>query len=869
MSEPTPLTAALAGRYAIERELGAGGMATVYLARDVKHTRDVALKVLRPELAAVLGAQRFLQEIRITARLDHPHILTLIDSGESEGFVWYVLPYVRGESLRQKLTREQQLSIEETVRIATQVASALEYAHRHGVIHRDIKPDNILLHEGEAVVADFGIALAVRQAGGPRLTETGLSLGTPQYMSPEQATGGRELDARSDVYSLAAVVYEMLAGEPPHTGATVQAVIAKLLTERPTRIRTLRDTVPEGIDAAVAKALAKVPADRFHGAAEFAAALAVPEAKATPAWPRRMAVPAGIMGALALAVVLWLAGRISGRGGGAGFAVHDRSQLTFTGNATTPAISGDGKQLAYVVRHCTGPRCTYGIEIQDVGGAGGGSRSVTEGATAIYRIRWSPDRRFLIFVGTIASRWGSYIVSMVGGPPRYLGAVQAHFFPGGDSLAVTSAYGRRKPAWIWFTTLDGDHRDSMLVEDVDLPEAAPVPGGWIVVQSSTMPGNPEWRIVDRGGGVRDRFRPLGRQSDATRPLVSTGALWFQMLHPGGPRLNVLRVPLDVRSGTFGGHADTILLISQATFDVTADGNALVYSEGSDEYGVWALGLDDALRGRFPAERRIFSSTSLAAGIIAPDGQHVLLAHRGAGLAGERDVIDVATFTGRESLTHAPSGTVMGSPRWTPDGAAFCYIEQGDKGVRLVTVEARTGARRSTFSPGDSSVFDLAPLAGGGWAWLPQSAHAVRVWRPGEGSPSELPIPQGNESVWELSAAPDGTRLVTVGWNATEDSLRVHVHTLADGRATHWATFFGEDAGRPVVLADGSVMVFIWETQEIVTLYRLRGPGRVERLGTVPRPVEKIGMSSDGRRVVVSTREFQGDIWLARVERVGR
>ncbi len=238
MNETIRLTAALAGRYAIERELGAGGMATVYLARDLKHNREVALKVLRPELAAVLGAERFLQEIRISARLDHPHILTLIDSGETEGFVWYVLPYVRGESLRNKLTREQQLSIEETVRIATQVASALDYAHRHGVIHRDIKPENILLHEGEAVVADFGIALAVREAGGPRLTETGLSLGTPQYMSPEQATGGRALDARSDVYSLAAVVYEMLAGEPPHTGPTVQAVIAKLLTERPTRLRT-------------------------------------------------------------------------------------------------------------------------------------------------------------------------------------------------------------------------------------------------------------------------------------------------------------------------------------------------------------------------------------------------------------------------------------------------------------------------------------------------------------------------------------------------------------------------------------------------------------------------------------------------------
>ncbi len=294
---------ALTGRYAIERELGAGGMATVYLARDLKHDRDVALKVLRPELAAVLGADRFLQEIRISARLDHPHILTLIDSGESDGFVWYVLPFVRGESLRDKLTREKQLSIEAAVRIAIQVASALDYAHRHGVIHRDIKPENLLLHEGEAVVADFGIALAAREAGGARLTESGLSLGTPQYMSPEQATGSEELDARSDVYSLGAVVYETLAGEPPHTGPTVQAVIAKLLTERPTRIRILRDTVPESIDTAVAKALAKVPADRFAGAAEFAAALTASGAEPAVSRRRPAVIAAGVGGALLLAVI--------------------------------------------------------------------------------------------------------------------------------------------------------------------------------------------------------------------------------------------------------------------------------------------------------------------------------------------------------------------------------------------------------------------------------------------------------------------------------------------------------------------------------------------------------------------------------------
>ena len=234
---PDRLAAALADRYRIKGEIGAGGMATVYLAQDLKHDRKVAVKVLKPELAAVLGAERFLSEIKTTANLQHPHILPLFDSGEADGFLFYVMPYVEGESLRERLEREKQLPIEEAVRIAGEVADALDHAHRKGVIHRDIKPGNILLQEGRALVADFGIAIAVNAAGGARLTETGLSLGTPSYMSPEQATGEGPVDARSDLYSLAAMTYEMLAGEPPFTGPTAQAVVAKILTEQPKPLR--------------------------------------------------------------------------------------------------------------------------------------------------------------------------------------------------------------------------------------------------------------------------------------------------------------------------------------------------------------------------------------------------------------------------------------------------------------------------------------------------------------------------------------------------------------------------------------------------------------------------------------------------------
>jgi len=273
IDDSTTLQTAIADRYTIEREIGRGGMATVYLARDLKHDRLVALKLLNPELGAVLGVERFLSEIRVTANLQHPNLLPLFDSGAAAGLLFYVMPYVDGESLRHRLDREKQLPVDEALHIALAVANALDYAHAHGVVHRDLKPENILLQHGEPLVADFGIALAVSNAGGARVTQTGLSLGTPQYMSPEQATGDRVIDGRSDIYSLGAVLYEMLGGEPPHTGTTGQAIIAKLMTEEPRPLTALRRLVPPHVDAAVHRALEKMPADRWSTAREFAEAL--------------------------------------------------------------------------------------------------------------------------------------------------------------------------------------------------------------------------------------------------------------------------------------------------------------------------------------------------------------------------------------------------------------------------------------------------------------------------------------------------------------------------------------------------------------------------------------------------------------------
>jgi serine/threonine-protein kinase len=355
------LSAALADRYTIERQLGSGGMATVYLAHDVKHDRHVALKVLRPELAAVLGAERFVVEIKTTANLQHPHILPLFDSGTADGFLYYVMPYIEGETLRDMLNRETQLGIEEAVRIASDVAGALDYAHRHHVIHRDIKPENILLHDGRPMVADFGIALALSAAAGGRMTETGLSLGTPHYMSPEQATAEKELTNRSDIYSLGSVLYEMLTGSPPHVGSSAQQIIMKIVTDTARPVTELRKSVPPNVAAAVAKSLEKLPADRFHSAAEFAEALKNPAfattaaggATARTALPpyRRTALSAGLVLATIVATVLavwgWLAVRRAANEPATWqyITLGDSAQLWMAAPAL--ALSPDGNALAF------------------------------------------------------------------------------------------------------------------------------------------------------------------------------------------------------------------------------------------------------------------------------------------------------------------------------------------------------------------------------------------------------------------------------------------------------------------------------------------------------------------------------------------
>ena len=419
------LSSALAGRYRLERELGVGGMATVYLAEDERHHRRVAIKVLHPELSAVLGTERFLKEIELTAGLQHPHILPLFDSGSADGLVFYVMPFVDGETLRARLDRERQLPVPDAVRIAQDVASALDYAHKRGVVHRDVKPENILLHEGRPMVADFGIALAVTEAGGRRMTQTGLSLGTPQYMAPEQAMGEKTVDARADVFALGVVTYEMLAGEPPFTGPTMQAIVAKVLASAPVPLTELRKSVPDHVWEAVATALEKLPADRYASAERFAAALGdgttVPQhvsgARTASKSARR---PSAMRRALPWAAGLTAGALIGGAGamrmkGVAGGNADTTPAQTVRFLVTAPdslelqavccglmmALSPDGRTLIYqarpVPRDSAAGALPQQLVVRDLGSL---ASTVLPGSVGATSMSISPDGQQVAFVAT-------------------------------------------------------------------------------------------------------------------------------------------------------------------------------------------------------------------------------------------------------------------------------------------------------------------------------------------------------------------------------------------------------------------------------------------------------------------------------------
>jgi tRNA A-37 threonylcarbamoyl transferase component Bud32 len=593
--EPTSslerLAAALADRYRLERELGQGGMATVYLAEDLKHARQVAIKVLRPELAAVIGADRFLREIKTIATLQHPHILGLIDSGEVEGTAYYVMPFVEGESLRDRLNREKQLPVSDAVRLATEVAAALDYAHRHNVIHRDIKPENILLHDGSALVADFGIALAVSSAGGTRMTETGMSLGTPHYMSPEQAMGEREITGRSDVYALGAMTYEMLIGDPPFTGSTAQAIVAKAMTTEPVALIPQRKSVPPAVEDAVLTALAKLPADRFGSAADFAAALAGGTTARAAIRATRSATAAagpwrlisGVLGGVTVglgALALWSFTRAGTSSGPAVYdaALPDAAPMSFAASTATVSygvslrnlsVSPNGDFAVYAARQGDSTALWY-RSLRDatahlIAGTMGGSGP-----------RVSPDGSQVAFL--LGDR--VMIIPIAGGTARQLLAAKS-----------TSILGWISPTQLMAADADGN-RFNWLDPGGGTPRSKAIPrcalGDWIPdLRQLICSFNYVALLIDPESGERWSIRTAGSGGKSGEPLAGSA---FRILQ--GRYVVYLSVDGNLTAARYdpathlAGRPVTLLTgvrreaIGEGQYDLASNGT-LLYGPGVD------------------------------------------------------------------------------------------------------------------------------------------------------------------------------------------------------------------------------------------------------------------------------------------------
>ena len=866
--------AAVAGRYRIEREIGSGGMATVYLARDLKHDRDVAVKVLRPELAALLGINRFLNEIRISARLDHPHILTLIDSGVADAFPYYVLPFVRGESLRARLEREKQLGIDEALDITRQVTSALDYAHRHGIVHRDIKPENILIHEGEAVLSDFGIATAVKEAGGSRLTESGVSLGTPQYMSPEQATGDRVLDARSDVYSIAAVLYEMLAGEPPHTGATVQAVIAKLLTERPTRLRVIRDTVPEGVDAAVAKALAKLPADRYASAGDLVRALATPGAPRRPMARSRRWVPMALGGAVALVAAIAAALIVAGKPGPR--PLPDRVQLTLTGNAIAPSLSPDGTRLAFAEKQCDpAGDCTYQLVIQDTDGAG--RLVVARNIGYIYETQWISDGRFLEFAGSYPPlRHGAFAVSTLGGEPRYLGCCSFDLLSG--DTAFLRDRGVRGVASDWvrrITVHDGQTIDSIPIRDrgaEDHEIALSIPNRLIVAVRKSYESAPELRLTDFRGQIISRV---------TVPFWSFDRFYFSRWVPSRQKLIVASqrqlgawlgtsefdiLAMNVTASRIEPDIDTVfsaLQFNVGMFDISPNGQTPVYSAGPVETSLSAIDVDRT-SPRLLAATQVLASTTLLRGRLSPSGDRIFLARaapRGGLHASQLSLIPRSG--GAESQIPDAVENLLDF-QWSPDGARIMYLHGiGGNQIRLMESDTTGRGTREIVRLEQAAATQFHPLPDGAVCLIPAQRRSISIiHRRGKRKVTRY-LPEWISEIGGVSHSPDSKTLAVAGINPSGDLVVVATMDIATGSFARVGAFFGSDPQQIAWLEDGSILAVFRAPQGAWVFYRIPPGGPAEKLGALPHARADFSISSDGRHVAMFSYTDKNDVYMIR------
>ena len=882
MSFPSPgipnrLAAALADRYRIERELGQGGMATVYLAYDLKHDRRVAIKVLKPELAAVLGAERFVAEIRTTAALQHPHILPLFDSGTVDGFLYYVMPFIDGETLRSKLDRETQLGITEAIRIATDVADALDYAHRHGVIHRDIKPENILLHDGRPTVADFGIALAVSAAAGGRMTETGLSLGTPHYMSPEQATAEKEITARSDIYSLGAVLYEMLTGNPPHTGASAQQIIMKIVTEEPPPVSRGRKSVPPNVAAAVAKALEKLPADRFESAHAFGGALNDPgfaaaravAADQAPAGPSRRAfVALGIVALAATALAVWGWARPS--------AERDRrdtirQQLTFNGIARSPAISADGKFVAYIQNSCEHAQvglCRQSLLMQEVGGTQ--STVLIPNALGLGSPRWTHDGESVIIGARLdAERVGIFEASRLAGTVRLVGPVGVYdTHPSADSLVVVQVEANGVAVGRIIDIASGGSSDSIVFAGIDLSALRSVnwsPDGryFALLQPNRI------SIADRAGRTTGRMSGAYRFSGRWAP-DGRAVLVFRV---GSVREDeLLRIEVD-NDGALADVGEVILsrvpTLYRGGFDVARTTGRMVIGTGDAIADQWSLDL-----GTRPiAGRRLTRGTTwYGEPTLSYDGSSVYYL-RGDALGDNVYRYDLASNT-EEALTaqSLPGGSAV---RLSPDGRRLMYAHSTDSTPQLMAIELPS-RRVSALSARVLGAW-VEPLAGGRILsfTLPDGALAVldsgsAKWR--------VLIGVDTVDAATVAGSPDGAHVVFVG------TLGASIGTLPGGaaaaagtrvagivdvksRAIRLLTALPIDEPLPGLswgTADGIYLARWRNADPMPSLWRLsEETGVQQHIGDLPAPCNpaSVTVGAGGRGAVCAVEDSRGDIWM--------
>ena len=888
------LTTALSGSYRVEREIGAGGMATVYLAHDLRHDREVAIKVLHPDLGAALGGERFLSEIRTTARLQHPHILPLLDSGEADTLLYYVMPLVTGETLRARIARERQLPIATAVQIAREVASALEHAHKQGIIHRDIKPENILLQDGSALVADFGIALAVRSAGGQRLTQTGLSLGTPQYMSPEQAMGERVIDARSDVYALAAITYEMLTGDPPFTGSSVQAVVAKVMSAEPERPTLTRKTIPLAIEHAVLTGLAKLPADRQESAAAFGAALrdASPEtvsettqsatASATRAahrgTPWKVGVAGLTVGMAIMAAVLWPRG--AGRDGtnAMGFA---RAQMTFTGKAGLPAITPNGDVIAYVESDCeqrgydalgrarnadASVPCVQSLMVQDTGSST--AVRVMTRVPSIRAVRWLANATSLVVDATLDSlRSGIFLVPRLGGATRRVaerGPFDVHAT--GDTILVlplASANARHAQIIVAAT---GAVADSMSVPPRDFVAITWSPNG----QRIALIDESIILLMARDGTVLDSLPLRMRRTIHWAP---DGSALFAFLPAPARDDEFVRIDVD-RDGHLARLPVAVMphvpTLYRGEFDIAARTGRLLFISGEARQDQWIFDVG----GGNTAPRAVTTGTSwYSTAAIAPDGNALYYVR------------------GNSAGDNLYRLELNGAPNSIRDDEAL--MNSRGPGNELVSISQ--DGRRVTFmkSEGDTAfVYDFHTGERRVLRRSPQPLEEVRLPRAGGGvvtvgrSGHDIVLTDGTTSAIKRLSIPDSLQLLRGGTlSPDEQELAVTIMTpsgfvlgavsLASGRFRSLTPIPPAlQSSRLSWSRDGSIYFGAWESgARAPSLLRVNGTagGAPQRVMTLPAQcaIQSISIATAAARGVCMAEDVRGDVYLASIPGVMR